>query len=116
MVLLDDFFDNSDDNYIMKHMYDTVTMAGYVMGQFRRRARVPKLTGLVENVVPQYSLQDFCVHFRISRAIFDHILQEIFPALMVEAAGGREPISLEKTVTGLHLLHGSAAVHEGSCS
>jgi hypothetical protein len=37
----------------------------WAFGLFARRAWVPKITGFAENVVPQFSLQNFTVHFRV---------------------------------------------------
>ena len=61
-----------------------------------RRDFVPRILGFAETVVPQYSNDDFRKHFRISRAVFDQILQEIAPTLTTENSGGTEGTTPEK--------------------
>jgi hypothetical protein len=48
---------------------------------------VLKITGFAENVVPQFRLQDFTVHFRIGKAVFDALLMEPYDDLAAENVG-----------------------------
>ncbi|XP_070564609.1 uncharacterized protein [Ptychodera flava] len=63
---------------------------------FLRRKCVPRITNFAENVVPQYSLQDFCIHFRICKDIFTIVLGRISRVISIEHPGGRPQVSPEK--------------------
>ncbi|XP_070548887.1 putative nuclease HARBI1 [Ptychodera flava] len=63
---------------------------------FLRRKFVPRIRNFAEDVVPQYSLQDFCVHFRLGKGIFVFVLERIANLLLMEHAGGRSQVSPEK--------------------
>jgi hypothetical protein len=68
----------------------------YIFALCIRRARVPKIEGHCENVVPEYTLKDFTTNFRMSKRIFDTVLEGIWDDLLVNHAGGREDVHPEK--------------------
>ena len=75
-----------------------------------RRQHVPRIDYFVERVIPRCNLDDFRVHFRISRDTFDEILYLVKSDLMPELERGREA---KKTVNIIVLYgkHGNEIGH-----
>jgi hypothetical protein len=62
----------------------------------KQRTFIPRIFGYVENIIPQFLEEDFVTHYRISRAVFDEILQRITPDLFPMHGGGVEQITPQK--------------------
>ena len=63
-----------------------------------RRDR-PKLVGYVEDVIPQYNLDDFRIIFRVCRTTFEDIIRTFGAQFVIKhpSGGGRPSVSAEKT-------------------
>lgn len=61
-----------------------------------RRDHVPRLQNYAEVTVPQYTLDDFKQQFRISRRVFERLLQMIAPHLTSEVSSGSPQVPPEK--------------------
>ena len=88
--LITEFFldsDDSDANTLMIAQQNTCA-AGAVYCLKMTRDFVPKICGFAENIIPQYSFDDFRFHFRIGRSLFEEILPEFVPHLTSAHEGG----------------------------
>ncbi|CAC5368191.1 unnamed protein product [Mytilus coruscus] len=61
-----------------------------------KRWDVPRTEGYSERVIPRFISEDYRVHFRISKDMFDTIHEEIEPKLIFEHRGGNEQITPRK--------------------
>ena len=62
-----------------------------------RRAKVPRISGYAERVVPKYSFDDFKEHFRLTRGTFDVLVGDLRCCPQLETAGyGRSPVTVTK--------------------
>ena len=75
-----------------------------------RRQHVPRIDYFVERVIPRCNLDDFRVHFRISRDIFDEILYLVKSDLMPELERGREAIQPDKKTVNIIVLYGKHGI------
>jgi hypothetical protein len=71
---------------------------------------VPRIDYFVERVIPRCNLDDFRVHFRISRDIFDEILYLVKSDLMPELERGREAIQPDKKTVNIIVLYGKHGI------
>ncbi|VDI33740.1 Hypothetical predicted protein [Mytilus galloprovincialis] len=61
-----------------------------------KRWDVPRIEGYSERVIPRFISEDYRVHFRISKDMFETIHEAIQPKLIFEHRGGNEQISPRK--------------------
>lgn len=89
LLLLDELME-TDDPFEGLTIDPLPVLAGHILHE--RRNNVPKVIGFVEEVVTQYSDSDFRRDFRVSREVYDHILQELHVHLVYNTRpGGRPP-------------------------
>ena len=88
-------FDDIDD-YIVQYLQNEVIVGNAAHFLIMRHDAVPKVLGYAENIIPQYNFDDFRHHFRLSRDVYEQLLQHIAPSLMLENEGGKEGIDPDK--------------------
>ena len=91
---LDTFLDDADDiAAIIEQDRDILTL---IAAMNNRRDFVPRIQNYAELTIPQYNLDDFKLNFRISRHVFERVLQHISPYLLSNHGGGTEHVNPEK--------------------
>ena len=63
-----------------------------------KRWDVPRTEGYSERVIPRFISEDYRVHFRISKDMFETIHEVFEPKLIFEYRGGNEQISQRKQI------------------
>lgn len=61
-----------------------------------KRRHIARVKNYVENVIPQYTPDDFKNRFRMSRSTFDALVLSLSPQLAVGLKGGIMKVSIEK--------------------
>ena len=98
-MFLQNFLDDTNSDFVLE-VATQLRLNSFIIfllaSPFFRRKSVPLIKKFAEEIVPLYSLQDFCLNFRICRSVFDIILDKIEEALVADHAGGRVDVTPAK--------------------
>ena len=90
-TFLDLLLDDDIEMIIPHNTTSTTTLLSLLKS--KQRTFIPRIFEYVENIIPQFLEEDFVTHYRVSRAVFDEILQRIIPDLLPMHGGGVEQIT-----------------------
>ncbi|XP_062583188.1 putative nuclease HARBI1 [Saccostrea cucullata] len=88
-AIYDNFIDESDEFahfLILRH--SVVCQILMRFSAILRRKHLPRLGGFSEETIPHFTNEDFKLHFRISKGMFEEILARISPRLVTVDHGG----------------------------
>ncbi|XP_071122515.1 putative nuclease HARBI1 [Mytilus edulis] len=108
-LLLQDLITQTEDDSIdrLYQIHKSVTKKKLVFSVVSclaaKRRHIARVKNCVENVIPQYTPDDFKNRFRMSRSTFDALVLSLSPQLAVGLKGGIMKVSIETTVhTSIH--------------
>lgn len=93
-IFLDVWLDDDIELIIPYNTTSTTTLLS--LFKAKQRTFIPRIFGYVENIIPQFLEEDFVTHYRVSRTVFDEILQRITPGLLPMHGGEIEQITPQK--------------------
>ncbi|XP_069131771.1 uncharacterized protein [Argopecten irradians] len=97
LILMDYLISDSDDETISRHKYMMSAMALHI--QKANRPSVPKINtymGVIDDMILPENVDDFKTHYRLSRDMFDCLLERVRDDLIKDFRGGRCPINPDK--------------------
>ena len=94
-VIQEFLIDNTEEEYCVHFFKNAVIAANAVHFMIMKRDFVPKVLGYTEMVVPDYTMDDFRRHFRLSRVAFEQLLEHVGPTLLLQSLT-KEGVAPEK--------------------
>jgi predicted DNA-binding protein YlxM (UPF0122 family) len=114
--VVNEFMDDEDDNEMLQQAQSLRKNIGCIYALLRRDyvPKVPNYIGCVirEMGIPE-NIDDFRVHYRVSRHLFDILLEMTYQSLLVTGSGPHENVSPEKKLlVGLCYLANTQSMRE----
>ncbi|KAJ8309953.1 hypothetical protein KUTeg_011818 [Tegillarca granosa] len=99
---------------VMNKILQYKQLATALLYLFTQRSHIPRVTGFVDDVVPNLSTSDFISHYRIDRNTFHFILHRLAPAFIKDHIGGKEQIGPKNKKIFLWYMANQESTREAS--
>ena len=76
--------------YYQEQLHLLATLTGITIPQY-----IPRVQNFTPEIIPLYTLENFRQQFRISRDVFEHLLQMVTPHVIHADHGGIPQVSLK---------------------